>query len=62
MVKLVCYNIEYCEGMPGHTYQYLEFWRMFFPPKNISKDIAITMRPKTSLMTASPDSPALALT
>ncbi|MBI5872098.1 endonuclease/exonuclease/phosphatase family protein [archaeon] len=39
MVKLVCYNIEYCEGMEGIWYQYLQFWRMFFPPKGIDRQI-----------------------
>ncbi|MFH1276199.1 MAG: endonuclease/exonuclease/phosphatase family protein [Candidatus Woesearchaeota archaeon] len=39
MVKLVCYNIEYCEGMEGIWYQYLEFWKLFFPPKNLDQKI-----------------------
>ena len=39
MVKLVCYNIEYCEGMEGIWYQYLKFWRIFFPPKNLDQRI-----------------------
>lgn len=39
MVKLVCYNIEYCEGMKGHWYEYLKFWRVFFPPKGLDKKI-----------------------
>ncbi len=37
MVKLVCYNIEYCEGMEGLWYQYLQFWKMFFPPKGLDQ-------------------------
>ncbi|MAG61108.1 endonuclease [archaeon] len=44
MVKLVCYNIEYCEGMEGHWYQYLQFWKTFFPPKNIDKKIAKALK------------------
>lgn len=35
MVKLVCYNIEYCEGMDGRWYKYLQFWKVLFPPKNV---------------------------
>jgi len=37
MVKLICYNIEYCEGMEGLWYQYFYFWRIFFPPKDLDK-------------------------
>lgn len=39
MVKLIVYNIEYCEGMEGIWYQYLKFWKIFFPPKNLDKEI-----------------------
>ena len=39
MVKLVCYNIEYCEGMEGIWYQYLKFWRTLFPPKHLDQKI-----------------------
>jgi len=39
MVKLVCYNIEYCEGISGHWYQYLKFWKILFPPKNLDQKI-----------------------
>jgi len=39
MVKLICYNIEYCEGIEGLWYQYLQFWKMFFPPKNLDQKI-----------------------
>lgn len=39
MVKLICYNIEYCEGMEGLWYQYLEFWKAFFPPKKLDERI-----------------------
>ena len=37
MVKLITYNIEYCEGMQGIWYQYLKFWKIFFPPKNVER-------------------------
>ena len=39
MVKLITYNIEYCEGMEGIWYQYLKFWKIFFPPKNLNKQL-----------------------
>lgn len=39
LVKLICYNIEYCEGMEGLWYQYLEFWRIFFPPKGLDQQM-----------------------
>jgi len=35
MVRLICYNIEYCEGMEGQWWGYLKFWRIFSPPKNV---------------------------
>src|SRR3989338_8969885 len=44
MVKLVCYNIEYCEGMEGLWYQYFKFWRIFFPPKNLDLQIVDSLK------------------
>ncbi len=44
MVRLVCYNIEYCEGMVGIWYQYLYFWRIFFPPKGLDRQIVSALR------------------
>ena len=44
MVKLVCYNIEYCEGIEGIWYQYLQFWKIFFPPKNIDRRIVTALK------------------
>lgn len=44
MVRLICYNIEYCEGMEGLWYQYLEFWRIFFPPKNIDQKMVDALK------------------
>jgi endonuclease/exonuclease/phosphatase family metal-dependent hydrolase len=44
MVKLVCYNIEYCEGMEGMWYQYLQFWKVFFPPKNLDEKIIAALK------------------
>src|SRR3989344_2821922 len=39
MVKLITYNIEYCEGMEGIWYQYLKLWKIFFPPKKLDQKI-----------------------
>lgn len=39
MVKLITYNIEYCEGMEGIWYQYLKFWKIFFPPKKLDQQL-----------------------
>ncbi len=44
MVKLVCYNIEYCEGIIGHWYQYLEFWKTFFPPQKIEQEMVAALK------------------
>ena len=43
MVKLICYNIEYCEGMEGLWYQYLKFWRIFFLPKELEEQLIETL-------------------
>ena len=37
MVKLITYNIEYCEGIEGIWYQYFKFWKIFFPPRNLDQ-------------------------
>lgn len=44
MVRLICYNIEYCEGMPGRWYDYLKFWRTFFPPKHLDYKIVKALK------------------
>jgi endonuclease/exonuclease/phosphatase family metal-dependent hydrolase len=44
MVRLVTYNIEYCEGIEGIWYQYLKFWKIFFPPKNLNKKIVKALK------------------
>lgn len=44
MVKLICYNIEYCEGIEGHWYQYLKFWKIFFPPKHLDQRIVDALK------------------
>jgi len=36
MVKLICYNIEYCSGLKGKWYDYFNIYReIFVPPKNL---------------------------
>lgn len=44
MVKLITYNIEYCEGIEGLWYQYMKFWRIFFPPKNLDKRLVKALK------------------
>ena len=39
MTRLIVYNIEYCEGMTGLWYDYLKFWKIFFPPKGLDREI-----------------------
>ena len=39
MTRLIVYNIEYCEGMTGLWYDYLKFWKIFFPPKGLDQRI-----------------------
>ena len=39
MTRLIVYNIEYCEGMTGFWWQYLKFWKIFFPPKGLDQRI-----------------------
>lgn len=46
MVRLICYNIEYCEGMEGLWYQYLEFWKIFFPPKGLDQQVVDGLQAK----------------
>jgi endonuclease/exonuclease/phosphatase family metal-dependent hydrolase len=44
MVRLICYNIEYCEGMSGHWYEYLKLWRTLFPPKRLDYEMAHALK------------------
>ena len=39
MVKLIVYNIEYCEGITGFWWEYLQFWKLLIPPRGIDKKI-----------------------
>lgn len=44
MVKLITYNIEYCEGMVGRWFDYLKFWKTFFPPKKLDQRIVKALK------------------
>ena len=44
MVKLITYNIEYCEGIEGRWYQYLKLWKIFFPPKNLDRRLVKALK------------------
>ena len=44
MVKIICYNIEYCEGIEGIWYQYLNFFKIFFPPKGLDQRIVDALK------------------
>ena len=39
MVRIMTYNIGYCQGVLGKWWQYLKFWTILFPPKKIEKGI-----------------------
>lgn len=39
MVRLICYNIEYCEGIEGRWIDYFKFWRLFFSPKHLDEKV-----------------------
>ncbi len=40
MVRLIVYNIEYCEGLNGSLLQYLNFYRIFRAKKKLNEKIA----------------------
>ncbi|MFA6888111.1 MAG: endonuclease/exonuclease/phosphatase family protein [Candidatus Woesearchaeota archaeon] len=44
MVRLIVYNIEYCEGMTGQWWEYLYFWRMFYPPPKLDTKIVGSLK------------------
>ncbi|MBD3249253.1 hypothetical protein GF336_04375, partial [Candidatus Woesearchaeota archaeon] len=39
MVRLILYNIEYEEGLPGHWYDYLKFWRILSSPPELNQKL-----------------------
>ena len=44
MVRLICYNIEYCEGIVGKWYQYLEFWKTLHAPKQLKLELVMALK------------------
>ncbi|HLC70864.1 MAG TPA: endonuclease/exonuclease/phosphatase family protein [Candidatus Nanoarchaeia archaeon] len=44
MVRLITYNIEYCEGLVGRWFDYLKFWKTFFPPKKLDQRIVKALK------------------
>ncbi len=46
MVRLILYNIEYCEGMTGQWYDYLKFWRMLSAPPDVEKKMLAFLKKK----------------
>jgi len=44
MVTLITYNIEYCEGLVGRWFDYLKFWKTFFPPKKLDQRIVKALK------------------
>lgn len=44
MVKLITYNIEYCEGLVGRWFDYLKVWKIFFPPKKLDQRIVTALK------------------
>lgn len=44
MVRLITYNIEYCEGLVGRWFDYLKFWKIFFPPKKLDQRIVKALK------------------
>ncbi len=46
MVRLILYNIEYCEGMTGQWYDYLKFWRILSAPPDVEKKMIAFLKKK----------------
>lgn len=47
MVRLICYNIEYCEGMLGRWWEYLKVWRIFRPPPRLDERIVKALKKRS---------------
>ena len=43
-MRLICYNIEYCEGIEGRWYEYLEIWRALRAKKKLEKDVVKSLK------------------
>jgi endonuclease/exonuclease/phosphatase family metal-dependent hydrolase len=46
MVRLIVYNVEYCEGMTGKWYDYFKFWRIFSPPPDVESKLVGWLKKK----------------
>lgn len=44
MVRVITYNIEYCEGLVGRWWDYLKVWKIIRPPKNLDKQIVTALK------------------
>ncbi len=44
MVRLITYNIEYCEGLVGRWWDYLKIWKIFRPPKNLDQRLVTALK------------------
>ena len=44
MVRAITYNIEYCEGLIGRWFDYLKFWKIFLPPKNLDQQLVAALK------------------
>ncbi len=44
MVRAITYNIEYCEGLIGRWFDYLKFWKIFLPPKNLDQRLVSALK------------------
>ncbi len=46
MVRVITYNIEYCEGLVGRWWDYLKVWKIFKPPKNLDQRLVTALKKK----------------
>lgn len=46
MVRVITYNIEYCEGLVGRWWDYLKVWKIFKPPKNLDQRLVTALKRK----------------
>ncbi len=44
MIRIITYNIEYCEGLVGRWWDYLKLWKVFLPPKNLDRRIVAALK------------------
>ncbi len=44
MVRVITYNIEYCEGLVGRWWDWLKIWKIFNPPKNLDLRLIASLK------------------